>query len=142
MKFTFAAAFFAVASGAAAPGTSSVSQSLPSPEVQSSSLKGYLRGGIDLHFARRLYPAEYYSSGCLGDQFKDKCAGCMCIEGGEGKPLQRQICDLHAPPDGKDHCVDKKPDGAYCSDNWECQSNYCYGPIKVDYAAPATCTLP
>ena len=47
-QFTFIAALFAIASGAtAAPDTaSSVLQSLFSPEVQSSALKGYLRGGM------------------------------------------------------------------------------------------------
>ena len=123
MKFTFAAALFAVASGAAA-----------APEVQSKLLQqvhsdtGYLLGGDNLNlFARRLdiYPEEYDSRGCLPDIFKDKCEKCMCLKAGEGNPVQTKHCDLSAPGDGTDHCVDKGATGSECSYNWQCQSSQC-----------------
>ena len=93
MKFTFTAALFAIASGAAA-GASSVSQSFQKPpaKVQSSALyKRALRGNPD--FGRILanddgFPVPYYDNGCLPDNFKDKCASCMCLDGGERTQLR------------------------------------------------------
>ena len=114
MKFTFAAALFAASGAAAAP-----------VEVHSSPkflpfAVGHLRGDNNLDvFARRLYPDEYDSRGCLGDNFKDKCANCMCLDG------NTKHCDLSATPDGEDHCVDNGANGSNCSHNWECQSNNC-----------------
>jgi len=123
--FTLTAALLAVASGAAAAPANTASSGLPYPEVHAKALKGSLRGGTNLIFSRRLFPDEYESNGCLGDNFKDKCANCMCLEGGEGKPVQTKHCDLSAPGDGQDHCVDKGATGSKCTQNWECQSNSC-----------------
>ena len=121
MKFTLAAALFAVASGDAA-----------AAEVHSKLLEGHLRSGDNLDvFVRRLglfpdtYPEGYDSRGCLPEYFKDKCANCMCLKGGEGNPVQRFHCDLSVNPDGTDHCVDKGKTGSLCTYNWECQSNDC-----------------
>ena len=129
MKFTFTAALFAIASGAAAD-ASSVSQSsqMPPPKVQSSALyKGALRGNPG--FERILvnsgdFPVPYYDNGCLPDNFKDKCGSCLCLEGGEGNAVQPKRCDINANPDGN-RCVDKAAKGTQCSYNWECQSNSC-----------------
>jgi hypothetical protein len=118
MKFTFAAALFAVASGAAP------AEAHSSPKL----LPGHLRGGGNLEFyARRLsdYPDEYDSRGCLPGVFKDKCAKCMCLEGGERNALQKKHCDLSAPGDGTDHCVPKGAPGSKCTWNWQCQSSEC-----------------
>ena len=102
-------------------------------------LQGILRGGFDhTTFARRLnnpfsphddtYPAAYDSTGCLGDQYKDKCANCMCLKGGIGNPVQTKTCDLKANPDGQDHCVDKKAKDEMCNANYECLTNSCVDP--------------
>ena len=131
MKFTFTAALFAIAADAAAPGASDVSQSFQIPPPKA--LKGFLRGNQgNLDFARRLAPYgfPYYSDGCLPDNYKDKCSNCMCLDGGEGNPVQRKQCDLGANPDGNDHCVDKFLDGEECTDAWQCYSNRCNFPGK------------
>jgi hypothetical protein len=127
MKFTFTAALLAVASGAAAAPADTASSVLPPPEAQSNALKGSLRGGTDRMFSRRLipFPDEYDSNGCLGDNFKDKCANCMCLNGPIGGAYPTKHCDLSAPGDGQDHCVDKGATDSLCHANWECQSNSC-----------------
>jgi hypothetical protein len=133
MKFTFTAALLAVASGAAAAPADTASSVLPPPEAQSNALKGSLRGGTDRMFSRRLelaFPDEYESNGCLGDNFKDKCANCMCLNGPIGGAYPTKHCDLSAPGDGQDHCVDKGWPGSKCSENWECKYGSCPADSK------------
>jgi hypothetical protein len=101
-----------------------------------------LRGSTDLanhtgvaDFERMLgdgssknFPVPYYADGCLPDQFKDKCKPCMCLNGPIGGAYPTKRCDWNAVPDGSgsNGCVDKSPNnGAQCSENWMCISNYC-----------------
>ena len=130
MKFAFAAALFAIASGAA-PDASSVSQSQAAELIT-----GYLRGGINnTTFVRRLdilnrneYPEEYDTdTGCLSPVFVDKCKNCMCLNGPIGGAYPTKRCDLNAPGDGTDHCGYKAAVGEICTHNWQCQSNKCFG---------------
>ena len=136
MMFTFTAALFAIASGAAGDSAaSSVSQSLSPSEVHADALpKSYLRGGSDTTFVRRLFVPyggfrKPYNSntGCLDDQYHDKCWNCMCLTGGEGNPVVTMWYDLDANPDGQDHCMPKLAFGERCYYDWECLSNSCLG---------------
>ena len=141
MKFTFTAALFAVASGAVAPDTaSSFSQSFSPPGAHyvAEPPTGHLRGNFNhAAFARRLsiYPAPYQANSCLGDNFRDKCSNCMCLEGGEGNPVQTKRCDLDANPDGNDHCIDKGAPGSECHFGYDCQSNLCHRPDHSEVAS-------
>ena len=74
------------------------------------------------------FPVPYYADGCLPDEFKDKCASCMCLEGGIDNPVQTKRCDWNAVPDGSgsNGCVEKSPLGEQCSRNWMCKSNFCW----------------
>ena len=113
----------------------------PPVEVIPNLKSGYLRGGVNnTAFARQLageenkFPDEYdQTTGCLPDNFKDKCQNCMCYNGPIGGAYPTTHCDLSANPDGKDHCVPKGAIGSACTFGWQCQSNQCIrGKFKYD----------
>ena len=105
---------------------------------------GYLRSGVNTAFARRManngYPSPYYSNGCLPEVYNDKCNSCMCLDGGEGHPVQTKRCLIDVNPDGtgSNGCVDKAPIGSDCYENFDClstrcSSNECKAPDNGDW---------